>query len=191
MNLRASQVLGTCSAGRLPALRSPNADATVTSRNSGTVCLFRRSHPLPCPPSVPWPRGQGCLPFPLGTLPRQRMRQELFQKPAAGQTDRRTAGGTHLRNTEPGLSGAPGWASQALSGLPGTSNLNSVSLEDRLFFTILHLSVRPQARERAQRLISESPAPTWKPALSSAQSLRGRQAASDSYPGWGFFFKVR
>lgn len=122
-------------------------------RSSGKGLFVQELTPFARHPFSPWPRGQGCLPCPLGTLPPQGMRQERFQEcpsggrsqPPDGQTDRQTAGGTHLRNTEPGLSGAPCWASQALSGLPGASNLNSVSLEDRLFFTILHLSVaRPR-----------------------------------------------
>lgn len=158
----------------------------LCSRNSGKVCLFRRSHPLPCPPSVPWPQAKAAFPSTLAHCHPGNEARALSE--ASRRTDRQTAGRTHLRNTEPGLSGAPCWASQALSGLPGTSNLNSVSLEDRLFFTILHLSVCPQAKERAQRLISESPAPTWKSAFSSAQSWRRRQCCIWLLPWLRLFF---
>lgn len=116
-------------------------------------------------------------------------------QPPAGQTDRGTdrgtAGGTHLRNTEPGLSGAPGWVSQALSGLLGTSNLNSVSLEDRLFFTILPLSAaRPGDKLRGSCL---NPPPDQRGKLASLSRLSSAwQAALPLTPALAeaLFFKL-
>ena len=59
-------------------------------------------------------------------------------RPSGGQT-----GCTHLRNTEPGLSGMLFQASApTLLGLPGISDRNTVSLDDdSLFFTIVDLSI--------------------------------------------------
>lgn len=66
------------------------------------------------------------------------MRKELSK-----QHLQRQVGCTHLRNTEPGLSGGLCGASvPTLLGAPGTSDLHVVSLDDdSLFFTIVPLSI--------------------------------------------------
>lgn len=107
-------------------------------------CLLR-SHPLLRSLSSTGPDAKAASSHPPGHIATSGMRKELLkdlpargQKPSAGQT-----GGTHLRNTEPGLGlsaelcGASAWA---LLGLPGTSNWNTMSLEDSLFFTIVRVS---------------------------------------------------
>ena len=75
------------------------------------------------------------------------MRKELSKQYLLGGQSHGVGGGqrgcTHLRNTEPGLSGMLFWASAPdLPGLPGISDRNIVSLPDEsLFFTIVHLSI--------------------------------------------------
>ena len=75
------------------------------------------------------------------------MRKELSKQHLLGGRSQGVGGGqrggTHLRNTEPGLSGMLFWASTPdLPGMPGISDRNIVSLPDEsLFFTIVHLSI--------------------------------------------------